>query len=51
MLAAGYSTAEAAERFRLSPGRISQLRREYQDAWEVFQREPDERQAADFVAA
>lgn len=39
MLAAGHSTAEAAEKFHLSPGRISQIRREFQDSWEAFQGE------------
>ncbi len=41
MLAAGHSTAEAAARFRVSAGRISQLRREFQDSWEAFQGEPE----------
>jgi hypothetical protein len=35
-LATGTSTAEAAERFALSPGRISQLRREFQQSWHAF---------------
>jgi hypothetical protein len=35
-LATGTSTAEAAERFALSPGRISQLRREFQESWDAF---------------
>jgi hypothetical protein len=38
-LATGECTAEAARRFALSPGRISQLRRELQQSWEEFQRE------------
>jgi hypothetical protein len=37
-LAGGERTADAARRFKLSPGRISQLRREYEEGWEQFQR-------------
>jgi len=36
-LALGDSTSEAAERFGVSRGRISQLRRELRNSWEVFQ--------------
>jgi hypothetical protein len=36
-LAAGERTADAARRFRISPGRISQLRREFEQSWEAFQ--------------
>jgi DNA-directed RNA polymerase specialized sigma24 family protein len=36
-LAEGERTADAARRFKLSPGRISQLRREFEDGWEQFQ--------------
>ncbi len=35
-LAVNHSTSEAAQRFRLSPGRISQLRRELVDSWQAF---------------
>ena len=35
-LALGYTTAEVARQFRLSPGRISQLRRELHDSWQEF---------------
>jgi hypothetical protein len=35
-LASGASTAEAAQRFNVSPGRISQLRREFQKSWLAF---------------
>jgi len=38
-LATGETTSAAARKFRLSPGRISQLRRLLQDAWLVFQGE------------
>jgi hypothetical protein len=38
-LAIGESTDEVAKRFNLSPGRISQLRRELQQSWEDFQRD------------
>jgi hypothetical protein len=36
-LAGGERTADAARRFKLSPGRISQLRREFEQSWEAFQ--------------
>jgi hypothetical protein len=36
-LAGGERTADAARRFKLSPGRISQLRREFEEGWEQFQ--------------
>ena len=35
-LATGVSTQEAAEQFAVSPGRISQLRREFQESWLAF---------------
>jgi hypothetical protein len=35
-LATGASTSEAAERFALSPGRISQIRGELRDSWDDF---------------
>ena len=38
-LAAGYPTAEVARQFRVSPGRISQLRKEFEMSWEEFQRD------------
>jgi hypothetical protein len=39
-LATGESTKRAARKFRVSPGRISQTRRELQKAWQDFQDEP-----------
>jgi len=36
-LATGETTTKAAKRFRVSPGRISQLRRELQQNWRDFQ--------------
>lgn len=38
-LAAGYGTDEVAELFRLSPARISQMRREFESSWSAFQAE------------
>ena len=35
-LATGESTLEAARQFAVSPGRISQLRREFQASWQAF---------------
>ena len=39
-LATGEATKTAAHKFRVSAGRISQLRREFQDSWAEFQGEP-----------
>jgi hypothetical protein len=39
-LAMGETTKKAAKRFRVSPGRISQLRRELQQDWDDFQGGP-----------
>ncbi|MFH1921720.1 MAG: hypothetical protein ABIP48_17790 [Planctomycetota bacterium] len=36
-LAAGHTTGEVARQFQLSPGRISQMRREYFNNWAEFQ--------------
>lgn len=38
-LAAGETTKKAAKRYRVSAGRISQLRRELKDTWQAFQGE------------
>jgi len=46
MLAAGHSTSEAAERFQITCGRISQLRRQLERSWHAFQRENPENQPA-----
>jgi hypothetical protein len=35
-LMAGEGTAEVARKFGVSPGRVSQLRRQFQDEWAVF---------------
>ena len=35
-LSVGHTTGEVAKRFNVSPGRISQLRQEFQRAWEEF---------------
>jgi hypothetical protein len=35
-MAAGYRTQELAEAFGLTPGRVSQLRREFEAAWKQF---------------
>ncbi|MEX2305999.1 MAG: hypothetical protein WD738_00290 [Pirellulales bacterium] len=39
-LAKGYSTAETAGKYRVSPSRISQMRRELEKSWSEFQHEP-----------
>jgi DNA-binding NarL/FixJ family response regulator len=36
VLAEGHRTSDVAKRFRLSPGRISQLRHQLHDAWQTF---------------
>jgi len=35
-LSLGHSTSEVAKRFRVSPGRVSQLRREMHQSWDEF---------------
>jgi hypothetical protein len=40
LLSTGESTKVAARRFRISPARISQLRREFRNCWLTFQGEP-----------
>jgi len=40
-LAAGDSTSDAARHFRLSPGRVSQLRQELRQDWDEFQAVPN----------
>ena len=45
-LAAGYRTEEVAEKFSVSPARISQLRREFEASWRAFQQQADEWLAA-----
>jgi hypothetical protein len=37
LLASGESTSFAAKRFKVSSGRISQIRREFRQSWEAFQ--------------
>jgi len=39
-LALGETTKRTARRFRVTAGRVSQLRRELQNSWESFQGEP-----------
>jgi hypothetical protein len=39
-LATGENTLDTARRFALSPGRISQLRREFRASWQAFHGEP-----------
>lgn len=39
-LATGESTQETARRFQMSPGRVSQIRRELETDWTEFQGEP-----------
>jgi hypothetical protein len=42
-MALGHRTRELADTYGLSPGRVSQLRREFQQAWEQFTADPAER--------
>jgi hypothetical protein len=39
-LSMGETTRDAARRFALSPGRVSQIRREFQASWNAFQGQP-----------
>jgi hypothetical protein len=47
MLAAGEATRAVAKQFRLSDGRISQVRRELADSWLVFQGDKPSPEKAD----
>lgn len=42
-LAAGYRTEEVAELFRLSRGRVSQMRREFENSWRKYQEDAPSR--------
>ena len=46
LLGAGFDTREVAERFQLSPARVSQMRREFESSWREFQREAHAEQIA-----
>jgi RNA polymerase sigma factor (sigma-70 family) len=50
-LAEGVSTSEVAHRFRLSPGRVSQLRREFEKSWLAFHGEEAERERRALLTA
>lgn len=39
-LAVGETTSNVARKFRMSPGRVSQVRRELKQSWEAFRGEP-----------
>jgi hypothetical protein len=41
-LAAGETTCGAARKFRVTPGRVSQLRRELAENWDAFNGEPEQ---------
>ena len=41
-LALGHTTTDVAKRFRVTPGRVSQLRRELQNSWQTFHGEATE---------
>jgi hypothetical protein len=41
-LAASYTTREVADQHGISPGRVSQLRRELHEAWEQFHEQPND---------
>jgi hypothetical protein len=41
-LAGGETTCGAARKFRVTPGRVSQLRRELAENWDVFNGEPEQ---------
>jgi hypothetical protein len=45
-MANGAGTAEVANRFQLTPGRVSQLRRKYKHLWRTFQGEAVQQTAA-----
>ncbi len=39
-LAKGFRTSEVSRKYRVTPGRVSQLRRELQVSWQLYQGEP-----------
>ena len=45
LLAVGHNTGDVAKRFDLSPGRISQKRREYAESWRQFHGESPRKQS------
>jgi len=45
-LALGHRTSQVAERFRLSTGRISQIRRQLESSWRTYQGEELDTKAA-----
>jgi hypothetical protein len=49
-LAAGHNTGDVARRFHLSPGRVSQKRREYALSWQRFHGESPRQEAASKAA-
>ena len=49
-LSDGSTTQDVAKRFRLSPGRISQKRREFLESWQTFQSDLDEPAEAALLA-
>ncbi len=49
-LSAGQNTGDVAKRFKLSPGRISQLRRELYQSWQTFHGEPPDAAGAAVAA-
>jgi hypothetical protein len=50
-LAAGYQTVEVAREFHLSPGRVSQLRRELEVSWNAFQGDVTETSSPSYPSA
>jgi len=50
-LAAGFRTEEVAQLFNLSPGRISQMRREFEVSWHKFQNEAHQPVVEQYSAA
>jgi len=49
VLAAGGTTGEVAVRFRLTPSRVSQMRRESMESWQEYQGERQRREDAAVV--
>jgi hypothetical protein len=50
-LARNERTGDVAKKFKMSPGRISQLRRDYHDDWERFCADPKRKEDAKGISA
>jgi hypothetical protein len=50
-LARSERTGDVAKKFRITPGRVSQLRRDYHDDWQRFCADPENDRTAECMSA